>query len=346
MAKTILGLDIGSKYIKFAELVHLGHERFRLQSVGMAPAPLKGIASDAAIDLDALAVTIKKLLRDANVKAKDVNIALPEANVFTRIITVPPLSERELASSIKWEAEQYIPLPLEEANIDFSIVGETKDSEGNKKLDVLLVAAPMTLVNRYSKVLEKCDLEANAMETEIISASRALLPPSPDKPLTVIVVNIGAKTTDLSILRKGVISFTRSVPVGGETLTKTLAQDFGFPLTQAEEYKKTYGLEKDKLEGKVQRSLKQIFIVISDEIKRAITYFQNKFPDEQVTSIILSGGTAKLPGLVEAMVEEVGIETQVGDPWLRIERDKERFAKLNDEGPMFVVAIGLAMRSE
>lgn len=344
MAKTILGLDIGTKYIKYVELQHVRRDQFHLVSVGIAPTTAKGISSEAVLDQEALAVSVKKLLKDGGVKTKQVVVALPEANVFTHIVQVPPLSERELASAIKWEAEQYIPLPLEEVNMDFSIVGESKDPEGNKKLDVLLVAAPKSLIERYTKMLDMCDLEVMSMETEIISVSRALLPPSPTRPLTVMVINLGARTTDLSILRAGVISFTRSIPTGGENFTKALSQDLGFPLPQAEEYKKTYGLDKDQLEGKIYRSLKTLFSVIVEEIKRAITFFQNKFPEEVVSAIILSGGSAKLPGLVEALVEESGIETQVGNPWTRIQKDPQRFAKLDEEGATFVVAVGLAMR--
>lgn len=344
MAKTVLGLDVGSRYIKYTELLHGDKNRFQLLSVGMCPSPGRGLSSDVALDHEALGVTIKKLLRDGGIKTKTVNVALPEANVFTRIIQVPPLSERELASAIKWEAEQYIPLPLEEVEMDFSIVGESKDKEGNKKLDVLLVAAPKKLIDRFTKVLEAADLEAEAMETEIISASRALLPPVMDKPLTVMVVNIGGMTTDFSILRQGVIVFTRSLPSGGTTFTKAIAQDLGFPLPQAEEYKKAYGLKLEPIEGKIQRSLKPIFNVIVEEIKRSITFYQNKYPEEIVASLILSGGSAKLPGLVETLTETIGIESQIGNPWTRVGKDPVRFAKLDEDGSVFVVACGLAMR--
>jgi type IV pilus assembly protein PilM len=163
MAKAVLGLDLGTQYIKYVQLEHIGKDQFRLLSVGMAPAPAKGINSDATIDLEALAASIKKLLKDGGVHSREVNIALPESNVFTRIIQVPPLSERELASAIKWEAEQYIPLPLEEVNMDFSIVGESKDKDGNKKLDILLVAGPKLIIERYNKILEMCDLDGIAM---------------------------------------------------------------------------------------------------------------------------------------------------------------------------------------
>lgn len=344
MAKTVLGLDIGTTYIKFVELAHTGKGMYQLVSVGLTPAPLKGMGSEAAIDQETLAITIKKLLKDGGVKTKTANIALPEAHVFTRIISVPPLSERELASAIKWEAEQYIPLPLEEVSMDFSIVGQSQDKDGNKKLDVLLVAAPKILIARYTKILEMCDIDMTALETEIIAASRALLPSLATHPATVMVVNFGAKSTDLSILRSGTISFTRSVPTGGEHLTRALAQDLGFPTPQAEEYKKTYGLEKNQLEGKVYRSLIPLFSVIIEEMKRSITFFQNKFSDEVISTIIVSGGSAKLPGLISIVAQEVGIETIVGNPWTRVSIDRKKFNKLGDEGVTFVVAVGLAMR--
>lgn len=345
MANTVLGLDLGTKYIKYVELEHIGKDRFQLLSYGMAPAPIKGINSEMEIDQQALALTIKKLLQEGHVRTRKVNLALPESNVFTRIIQVPPLSERELSSAIKWEAEQYIPLPLEETQMDFSIVGESKDAQGNKKYDLLLVAAPKTLISRYVKVMEMCGLEAKGIETEIIAASRALLPVVMDKPLTLMVVNIGAMTTDLSIIKAGVISFTRTIPTGGVTFTKILSQDLALPPNQAEEYKITYGIQENQLEGKVARSLKPILSIITEEIKRALIYFQNKFPDETVSIIILSGGSAKLPGIVESLVKDVGLETQIGDPWLRIERDPKKFTKIEEEGVMFTVAVGLAMRA-
>src|SRR3990170_5048533 len=145
MATTVLGLDIGTKFIKYVELDQMGKGRYQLLSYGMAPAPVKGINSEVSIDQESLAVTIKKLLAEGHVRTHKVNLALPEANVFTRIIQVPPLSERELASAIKWEAEQYIPLPLSEVQMDFSIVGESRDAQSNKKFDVLLVAAPTNM---------------------------------------------------------------------------------------------------------------------------------------------------------------------------------------------------------
>lgn len=344
MAKTVLGLDIGSRFIKYAELAHGGGGKFSVVSVGMSPAPLKALQSDAPIDQESIAIIIRHLLKDGGVKTKTVNVALPETSVFTRVIQVPPLSEKELASAIKWEAEQYIPLPLEEVQMDFSMLGESADETGNKKLDVLLVAAPKNVINRYTRVMQLAGLTLEAMETEIISVSRVLAQQMANNQMVLMILNIGDQSTQLSVIRAGLLTLTRSIPVGGATLTNALAQDLGLPVPQAEEYKKTYGVHEKELEGKVYHSLKPIMTVIIEEIKRAIAYFQTKFPNEVISTIILSGGSARLPGLVEVLANETGVEAQLGNPWLKIERDPKRFAKLEEEGAVFSVAVGLAMR--
>lgn len=344
MAKTVLGLDIGNRFIKYVELAHGGGGHFSVVSAGMSPAPLKALQSDAPVDQEAIAIVIKRLLKDGGVRTKTVNIALPETSVFTRVIQVPPLSEKELAGAIRWEAEQYIPLPLEEVQMDFNMLGESIDEVGNKKLDVLLVAAPKNVITRYTKVINLVGLELESMETEILSVSRALAPQVANNQLVVVILNVGDQSTQLSILRKGLLTLTRSIPTGGAAFTNALAQDLGLPLPQAEEYKKTYGVLEDQLEGKVYRSLKPILSVIIEEIKRAITFFQTKYAGEVVSTVILSGGSAKLPGFVSVIANETGVEAQLGNPWLKVERDPKRFAKLDEEGTMFGVAVGLAMR--
>lgn len=342
--KTSIGLDIGTSYIKYIQLEHLPKQQYRLISAGMCPAPNKGLSSEAAIDREAFAATIKKLFKDGGIKSHGVVLALPETNAFTRVIQVPPLSERELASAIRWEAEQYIPMPLEEVIMDFSVVGESKDKEGVKKLDILLVAAPKNVIERYTKILELADLEPQAMETEVIAASRALMPTTVGKLPTVMIINFGAQTTDFSVLKSGVITFIRTIPTGGGAMTRVLSQDFGFSMPQAEEYKKAYGLDKSKLEGKVSASLKPIVSVMIEELKRSLTFFQGKYPEETISSIIISGGTAKLPGLAATITETTGIETQIGNPWQQVQKDQARFQKIDDERAFFVVATGLAMR--
>lgn len=337
---SVLGIDIGSHSIKLIEFEQKGNGG-RLLTAGSIPTPPKALTSNLQAEKEAVAVSIKKLFRDTGAKSRNVNIALPEAQVFTRVIEVPQLSKRELFSAIKWEAEQYIPLPLDQVNLDFSILRESKETPTGK-MEVLLVAAPKALIERYVTYLEMAELTAVGVETEIIATSRALVR-STSTIKTAMIVSLGAQTSDIAILRSGVLGFTRSISSGGEALSRALMQGLGFQQAQAEEYKKAYGLDKNKLEGKIVEAVRPVMDTIMTEMKRAVAFYQEKYKQDRVEVILLSGGTAKIPGMVVYIAESMGIETQIANPWAGIEMDK-RFAVLANEGPTFAVSVGLALR--
>jgi type IV pilus assembly protein PilM len=339
--KTKLGLDIGSHSIKLIEIGKNGSTPV-LVSAGSIATPPKSLTSSLPSDQQALAEAIKQLIKQTQAKTRDVIIALPESLVFTRVIEVPQLSERELSGAIRWEAEQYVPLPLDQVNLDFTILRNSQET-GTGKMEVLLVASPKTLIEKYMGVLDQAKLNPIAAETEIISASRALVRTVLNVK-NVLVVSLGAQTTDLAILRNNTIAFTRSISAGGEALSRALVQSLDFNQIQAEQFKQTYGLEKDQLEGKILSAIKPIMDTIISEIRRAIIFYQEKNNNEKVEVILLSGGTARLPGMVMYIAEATGIEVQLGNPWLGIERN-ERFMVFDQEGATYCVAIGLALRA-
>lgn len=338
--RTTIGLDIGSHKIK---LVELSPERTgtRLVAAGSIPTPPKSLSSSLPADLDIIGMAIKKLIRDTGAKSRSVNISFPESLVFTRVIEVPALSQRELTSAIKWESEQYIPLPLDQVNVDFTVLRDSSET-GTNKMEVLLVAAPRALVEKYMAIMEAAEVTVTSAETEIIASARALSRTMGNLK-SAMIVSLGAQTTDLCIVRSGILSYTRSISAGGEALSRALAQGLGFELMQAEEFKRAYGLEKDKLQGKIVTATAPIMDTIVGEIKRAVTFFQEKYKDERIETVILSGGTARLPGMVVYMAEHIGIEAQLANPWLGVVKEA-RFASVEPEGPSYTIAIGLALR--
>jgi len=337
---SILGLDIGSHNVKLIELSK-DKTGVTLLAAGSMPTPPKSVSSNLEIDQQALAHLIRELVKGTGAKATDVNISLPEAQVFTRVIEMPALSTRELTSAIRWESEQYIPLPLDQVNLDFTVLSDGKDS-ANGKIKVLLVAAPKALTDRYMQIMELAELNPISAETEIIALSRVLVRSVPTVP-NVMILSFGAQTTDIAILRKGVLMFTRSMSAGGDALTRALSESLDFTILQAESYKKTYGLEKNILEGKIVAIVKPVMETIIAEMKRAIGFFEETYKNEHIGVILLTGGNAKLPGLIPYLAEHTGIEVQQGNPWVGIRKDP-RFSVLNAEGPLFAVAIGLALR--
>jgi len=158
-----------------------------------------------------------------------------------------------------------------------------------------------------------------------------------------MILSFGGTTTDVAILRRGILMFTRSMSAGGDAITRALSESLDFTLLQAESYKKTYGLDKNILEGKIVAVVKPVMDTILSEIKRAIGFFEESYKNEHIGVILLTGGNAKLPGLIPYIAESTGIEVQQGNPWVGIRKDA-RFSVLNAEGPLFAVAIGLALR--
>ena len=157
---------------------------------------------------------------------------------------------------------------------------------------------------------------------------------------------MGAATTDFAVVSKGLILLTRSIATGGMSLTRAISQHFNFEITQAEEYKKVYGLLEDQLEGKVMGALKPVVDVIIGETKRVIQAFEAKHPQNNIKRIVLSGGGAKMPGFVVYIANNLGLEVQEADPWYYVTKDKNVTTKLAQDGPFYSVAVGLALREE
>lgn len=344
MSKIQVGLDIGFSTIKIVVLDR-GSNPPKLVSLGTIAAPQPGIMSDADVDLEAVAGAIKKLMTAAKIEEHEITAALPEAKVFTRVVDdLPFLTDAELPSAIRYASEEFIPLPINEVNLNWQILLRT-DKEKQSKTVVFIVASPKNIVNKYIKVFNMAGLRMRALETEIIATARSLVGSNVFSP-TSLIMQMGANTTDLAVVSQGLILLTRAISTGGMALTRALAQQFNFEIGQAEEYKKVYGLSGEQLEGKVFETLKPVIDVILGETKRVIQSFQVKYPQNPIKRVVLSGGGAKMPGLVVYMANNLGLEVQEADPWFSIAKDKSIIVKLSQEGPLYSVAVGLALRDD
>lgn len=345
MAKINVGLDIGFSSIKVVSMSK-DNGQFRLNSLGAISSPRPGIISDADADLEALAGAIKQLMAAAKIDSKEVVAALPESRIFTRVIDdLPYLKDNELSSAIRYAAEEFIPMPLADVDLNWQVLIRSDGKNKNVRTVVLVVASPKNIVSKYLKVLELAGLRLRALETEIIAVTRALVGNNPFSPSTMII-QLGTTTTDFAAVSKGLIWLTRSISTGGMALTRSLAQHFNFEINQAEEYKKVYGLMEDQLEGKVFEALKPVVDIIAGEARRVIQAFGTKYPQNQIKRVVLSGGGAKMPGLVVYLANTLGLEVQEADPWYFIVKEKSAAAKLAQDAPSYSVAVGLALREE
>lgn len=340
MTNKVFGIDLGTTNIKVVWL-DKQKDTFFLNSVLSSPTVGKGLFSESPLDQQELAQGIIKIVTDASITAKNVNIALPESQVFTRVIEMPPLSDKELSSAIFWEAEQYIPVPLDSLTLDYKVLRRPTADDNIQKMNVLLVGAPTMLINKYQKILSLAGFTLASVETEILSCVRSL--GAKDDFPTSLVINIGSVSSCLAIVRKGSLVFTYPIPTGGLAISRAIAADFGFQLSQAEEYKKVYGLSENNFGGKIGKAASPVLSSLVIEAKKAITFYSQKYPQDPIKQIILSGGTAKLPGLNIFFVNNMGIETVIANPW-KILENQDVPQEILDDAPEYSIAVGLAMR--
>ncbi|HET7098792.1 MAG TPA: type IV pilus assembly protein PilM [Patescibacteria group bacterium] len=334
----MVGIDIGSKTIKIVEIDKDG-TLLASGIVGYTGNKVEKMVDEKEMAL--LAQVIKKLHSEAGVGSKEIVISLPEPQVFTRTIKFPLLTDTEISSAVKWESEQYIPIPINEAVIQHTILARNETSVPPEVL-VLLVAAPRVVVEKYTKIITLAGLVPIAVETELIALTRALAP----QDRTILLVDLGAGSTDIAIAKNSLLSFSRSIPIAGEAFTRAVSQSLGINIMQAEEYKKTYGLQTSQLEGKVKTALDPVLRLVVDEIKKAVNYYQTEEKGSPPTAIVVSGGTAGMPEIITMLTTLTGMEVLVANPFSKVKTDVETAKKLAPYAPLYAVAVGLAMREQ
>ncbi len=328
-----IGLDIGTTSIKGVQI-----KNRTLLSYHQAPASGVSIVSENPDDLKRLSESLAKFFSEGHFRTRDVVASVPESQVFARVISHPQMGDAEIASSVQNEAQQYVPMPLDQVTFDYELLGPSELEPG--KVDILLVAVPKALTNKYLQVLRDANLSLLSLETEMIALARAVVGETKS---TVMVASIGASTTDIAVFSGGALRFTRSIATGGQALERALTQSFNLAPGQAAEYIRTYGLE-EKLEGKVMSAIKPVFDIIVEELKRTQVFFSSR-SRQPIERLVLVGGTANLPGVLVYLADSLGLEVARGNPWelVSIPANFPR-EQLEEIAPSFAVAAGLALK--
>jgi len=350
---SFIGLDLGNHSIKVCRVSWKG-KKPELSSIGSSSTPIGIIGSESEDHQKELAKHIKQAVNDADAGTNKVVVALPESKIFTQLISTPKVEENKLEELIHWEAKKYIPIPIDEVRTEWIFLGERIGVDNQPQLDFFLIAAPNSLINRYVKVLGFAGLEPIGIETESVATTRSLWwkqqmglsdPASLDNS-PVMILDFGSKSTDLSVVIGGSLIFSQSLVTGSDALTEALASDFGLELTQAEEYKKNYGLDETQLEGKIANSLKPIMGVIVNEAIKTLDFFKSRFAKSTPRRLFLVGEGAKLPGIMNYMATQIGIETAIADPFSNIEIPNKLKSRIEQHSSMgFCVSLGLALKA-
>lgn len=338
----IVGIDLGLGTIKVVAL-DSSSGKIVLAAVGETKTPavewMKAEANKK--NIEEVAESLKSLIKDLKLGGRQAVVALPEYEIVSRLVSLPPLKESEIKDALKFEAETFVPYPLDQVSIDYEVIEE--DEAG--RLTVFAIAARNDLIANYIKIFKSAGMELLAIESPAVSMRRVLKQMATASEAT-MVVDIGQRYSDIVGFKAGnVINFARSMPVGGESLTRAISVNLGLDMASAEEYKKAYGIKEMELEGKIKNAIMPVFSSMAEEIRRAMALFEET-NNKAIELLILGGGGANMPGLAEELTRLLGIEVQIIQPFLKI--DCQQIVApldLSTEGYRFSTAVGLALRN-
>lgn len=371
-SKTSLGVDIGASAIKLVELQN-EDERYELMnyaiySLGGHLRKNKYQTGNKSFLLSTkeIAKALKTTMEQAEIEAKKAYFSVPVAFSFSTVINFPKMPENELASAVSYEAQKYVPVPISEVVLDWSIIGHLKtksfkannsnselkssefngskdneaktDNEGKlDSLQVLLVAVPKKLFENYREISELAGLEIEAIEEEAFSLSRALI--GNDKS-TIVLVDLGARSVNVSIVDEGRIWLSHNLEVGGIQLTKEIANNLGMDINEAEKIKKQLSQKMDSV--KLKSIVHEVMDPVIIEIKRIIESYQKRY-SKRVDKCILAGGGAGIADFENYLSNKTGLDISLGNPFARMVYSRELETALKQIGPGLAVAVGLAM---
>jgi len=342
--KNVLGIDIGTSYVKAVELKP-GSSRPFLVSYGMVNVVLPRGSGGKIDAIGQIAEVIQALHEKANFTTKKAVISLPSNIAFVSVFDFPQMSEEELGRAVEYKAKQFIPLPLSDVNFSWQIVEDksVKNSEqskvdGTAKIQVLLTAVPKNVVNNYAKVMELAGYEPIAIEIESISAIRSLI--GPEEKGAVLIVDVGAKSTILSLSLGRHLYGSRHLSIGGDTITSSIAKSLGITYERAEQLKRS-SVDQERDKGGAEAA-QNIVESVRTEVVQMIKISENQ--GKSVSRIILSGGGSRYPSF-KKVLRELSIPISDADPLRTIEFNPELGERLKDAGQQLSIAIGLALRS-
>jgi type IV pilus assembly protein PilM len=334
-------LDIGSTFIKLVQLKG-SDKNYQLVKFGMVPLPPEVIVEGAVMDAGRVVDAIKELLSSQKVTTKNVVLSVSGSSVIIKRVAVTDMSDEELAESIKWEAEQYIPFSIDDVNIDFQRLGPGP-AEG--QADVLLVAVKKDKINDYVNLVKESGLEPVVMDVDAFALANMYELNYEMEAGTTALLNIGASVMNINILRDGMSIFTRDITAGGNRYSEALQRDFGLSYDAAEEIKQTGATEGVDRE-QIAQTMSSVTEDIVAEIQRSFDFFRSTTGSEAVQRVLVSGGCAKIERFTSILAERLELPVEVTNPFKNIKVDPKKFdpAFMESVAPMFGVAVGLAIR--
>jgi type IV pilus assembly protein PilM len=342
--KQAVGLDIGSSALKGAELRPLRKGGFELVSLGIEEISPDCIVDGVIISKLPVSEAIGRIFTGQGIRNDRVMTSISGHSVIVKKIGLPVQSDADLAESIRWEAEQYIPFDIADVNLDYQVLGENTNT-GN--LDVLLVAVKKDKITDFSNVIKMAGKTPVLVDVDAFALQNAYeLNYDPSDRSTVALLDIGASTMTINIVAGTDFLFTRDIGVGGQQYTEFLQKEFNLNYDQAKSLKQGGEIEGIDSE-EVNRVIESVTEIICLDIQKTYDFFKSTTTIDHIDRMIVSGGAAHTTGLIDALTRKFEIPTEKFNAFQRIKYDPQKFPSslIEDRAPDFAIAIGLALRN-
>ena len=340
--KQVVGCDVGSSAIKIVELKPLKNDEFQLVHAAVADLSPEAIVDGAIMDSSLVVEALTGLISENGIKNTKFGGSLSGHSVIIKKIQLPSMTEAELAESIQWEAEQYIPFDINDVNLDYVVL----ETGGSDSMDVLLVAVKRDRINDYTSVIVQAGKEPVLVDVDVFAVQNAFESNYSSRGETVALVNVGASVMNINVLHDGNSVFWRDVAFGGNLYTEAIQREFNLPREDAEKLK--LGEEVGQVsKQQVDSVLSAASEDLAAELQKTIDFFVATSSVDRLDRVMLSGGGALIENLESILQERFQVNVEMLNPFRNIRYNESDFDSdwINRNAPTMAVAVGLAMRT-
>jgi type IV pilus assembly protein PilM len=343
VARKVVGLDIGTTAVRAAEL-SVRRGQVVLERVGQAGLPDGAVVDGEVIDPAAVAVAIKELWRRTRIGSRNVTIGVANQRVVVRLVDVPWMEPGELRSSLAYQAGDYLPIPVDQTELDYAVISELEASGGQRLLRVLLVAAQKEMLAGHLRAVEQAGLRPVGIDLNPIALLRSMAPVAGYGEGAEALVDVGARVTNMVVHDSGVLRFVRILLMGGEDVTATLVRVLEIDHDTAERAKLAASAG-DEIEPEAGELVQQRLDAFVDEIRGSLDFYRSQQDATTLARVVVSGGGSLLGPLVERLQAAIGVPVERGHALAgvrvgRIGLPAEQLAELE---PTIAVPVGLAL---
>jgi type IV pilus assembly protein PilM len=341
----LIGLDISSTAVKLLELSRSGL-RYRVESYAVEPLPPNSVVEKNITDVEAVGEAIRRAVKRSGTRARHAAVAVAGSAVITRTITMSAgLSQDDMENQIQFEADQYVPYPLDEVNIDFEVIGPSEKNPDT--VDVLLAACRSENVDMRNAAVETGGLITQVIDVESFASENAFAlladqMPNQGVEKTIAVIDVGATMTTLNVMHDLKSIYTRDTVFGGKQLTEEIMRRYGLSYEEAGMAKRQGGLP----ENYVTDVLEPFKEAMAQQASRSLQFFYSSSPHSKIDHVVLAGGSASIPNVDELIQEKLGVETTIANPFASMSLSaRVKPQTLSNDAPALLIACGLALRS-